>query len=97
MYLFLFFNKKGGKGWLEKGESSRGWRQLQTEEEEEGGGADEQSHCEVSEKEEEWQAHGNCVYVYMRDRQNKQFNIKRENDGEKGGWMLDLFSFQGAS
>lgn len=27
----------------------------------------------------------NRVYVYMRDRQNKQFNIKRESDRKKGG------------
>lgn len=47
------------------------------------GGADEQRRCSVSEG---WQAERKlCVYVYMRGRQNKQFNVKRQSDRKKGG------------
>lgn len=55
------------------------------------GGADEQRHCQVSEEETEqgWQAQRKlCVYVYMRDRQNKQFNIKRQSDRKNGGGVV---------
>lgn len=48
------------------------------------GGEGQMNRVSEKEKEEEWQNHGNCVYVYMRDRQIKQFNIKRGNDREKG-------------
>lgn len=60
---------------------------METEEEEEG--ADEQRHCqEVSEEEteERWQAQRKlCVYVYIRLRKTKPFNMRTESDKQKRG------------
>lgn len=77
---------------MERKQSSLGWRQLQTEEEEEGGGEGQMNRDIVRlvkrKQSREKTQRKLCVYVYMRDRQNKQFNIKRQSDRKKGGGVV---------